>query len=57
MPDGRQAALPKQRDFLGTKQTTAKLGDEAGTASPAELEAQASRLWWMVGLGKIIYYG
>ena len=57
MPDGRQTALPKQRDFLGTKQTTAKLGGEAGTASPAVPEAQASRLWWRVGLGKIIYYG
>ena len=36
-----QWALSKQRNFLGTKQATAKLGGEAGTASPAEPEAQA----------------
>ena len=39
-----QWALSKQRNFLGTKQATAKLGGEAGTASPAEPEAQAIQL-------------
>ena len=43
-----QWALSKQRNFLGTKQATAKLGGEAGTASPAEPEAQAFHLWGMV---------
>ncbi len=49
MQDDRQAALFKQRDFLGTKQVTAKLGGEAGTASPAFAGGTSgTSLWWMV---------
>ena len=48
-----QWALSKQRNFLGTKQTTAKLGGEAGTVSPAGAGGTScSSLWWMIVLNE-----
>ena len=45
-----QWALSKQRDFLGTKQATANLGGEAGTASSPDGLATLS----LYGRGKYL---
>ena len=48
MPAGLPASTSIVARLLCRYPSTAKLGGEAGTASPAEPEAQVWRLWWMV---------